>query len=139
MTTDFLVVDDLGFKTAINVRSNRRKISSQSLHYAEIEKNYWQRSGAKWMKMFGEDIDDLFAMNVALVVQYYDDETVTDDYSLIKHLIATKAIHLRMDRFINYGALVKLLNKLESVEAFKETVEETVIYKRENILMDYDY
>lgn len=139
MTTDFVVTDDRGFKTAINVKASRKKTSRKSMHYATIEETYWKNHGVKWIQVFGEDLDDLEMMNLASIVQYYDEKNVFDDISMIKHLIAIKELKMPLDEFVDYGALAEFYRNCDRVETFIKKMNDKQWAKNRNLLMNFEY
>ena len=119
MTTDLLVT--MG-KTdvAYSVKSSRKDVDYTLSETAEeeklvkraaeklaIEKMYWQERGVEWKLVFKEDLNTDYINNIRRVVAYYNEVSVHDDASRIKHLIATKAITVDMSKPIDYQKLIQ--------------------------------
>lgn len=123
MTTDFLVDTTKG-QIAINVKNDRKvieKASDRKLLLLEIERRYWDSLGIPWKLVFKEDLNRIEVANIKDVVRFYDRKNVFDDYSLAKHLIATKRIIVNMKEEIDY---LKLISELKKESIWEEYTKE---------------
>lgn len=118
MTTDLLVTrkDSL---VAYSVKSSRRdtdytlaespqeeRIIQRTAEKLAIEKAYWLKHGIEWKLVFKEDLNPIYIDNIRRAVVYYNAQSVHDDVSRIKHLIATKAITVDMEHPLDYRSLI---------------------------------
>lgn len=99
MTTDFLVTKKNNKLHAYSVKSDR-DLSKRTLEILCIEKLYWKRNNIEFDMLFKEDVNTIFASNIRLVTEYYDESRVFDRYSNIRHNIATKKISCDMEHKI---------------------------------------
>lgn len=123
MSTDFLVDTTKGL-IAINVKTDRKvieKASDRKLLLLEIERRYWDSLGIPWKLVFKEDLNRIEVANIKDVVRFYDRKNVFDDYSLAKHLIATKRIIVNMKEEIDY---LKLISELKKESIWEEYTKE---------------
>ncbi len=102
MTTDFVVTKADGSTVAYSVKHDRN-LSKRTLQLLCIEKAYWEGKGATFQMLFKEDLNLLLVENIRNVVRFYNIDNVFDEYSLIKHKIATKQVPWDMehDRITN--------------------------------------
>lgn len=118
MTTDLLVTKDNSY-IAYSVKSSRRDTDYTLSDSAEeqrtiqrtaeklaIEKSYWLKRGIEWKLVFKEDLNPIYIDNIRRAVVYYNEQSVHDDVSRIKHLIATKAISVDMEHSLDYRSLI---------------------------------
>lgn len=96
MTTDFLITKDNGSLEAYSIKVNR-ELSERALQILCIEKLYWMNMGIQFRILFKEDLNITLVNNIRNVVKFYDDSSVFDDLSHIKHLIAVKSIPWDME------------------------------------------
>lgn len=97
MTTDLLVTKSSGEYEAYSVKDSRNILENRrAVEKLFIEKVYWVSKGIPYKLVFKTDIDAQLYRNICLVVPYYKSESVHDDASVLKHLIATKQIIVDM-------------------------------------------
>ena len=100
MTTDFLVDLKNGEQLALSLDSNitveQTKSKSKKVEYRYLEKEYWNEKGIDWILVPKDAINKIYAKNIEDVTYYYSYEYVTDDISLVKHLIANKYLMVDM-------------------------------------------
>jgi len=119
MTTDLLVTKGKT-NVAYSVKSSRKdvdytlsvtaeegKLARRAAEKLAIEKIYWQERGIEWKLVFKEDLNADYINNIRRAVVYYDEASVHDDVSRIKHLIATKVITVDMSKPIDYQKLIQ--------------------------------
>ena len=92
MTIDFLVTRCNGKYQAYSVKPNRESLTKRTLEILCIEKLYWESEGVEYFLLFSEDINKNLVNNIRSIIQYYDEKTVFDDISKIKHNLARKKI-----------------------------------------------
>ncbi|MGN1190736.1 MAG: TnsA endonuclease N-terminal domain-containing protein [Candidatus Ornithospirochaeta sp.] len=123
MSTDFLVDTTKG-QIAVCVKDSRKtieKATKRMLLLLEMEKRYWDSLGIPWKLVFKEDLNRIEVANIKDVVRFYDRKNVFDDYSLAKHLIATKRIIVNMKEEIDY---LKLISELKKESIWEEYTKE---------------
>ncbi len=126
MTTDMLVTYPADRYVAYSVKDKREDVDyelaktdedrKRAIRTAEklfVEKYYWTELGVEWKLVFKEDLNPVFVDNIRRSVVYYDEKSVHDDVSKIKHLIATKQIEVDMNAPINYQDLIRKYIKQE--------------------------
>ena len=91
MTTDFLVTKDNKTHIAYSVKENDM-LSDRALQILCIEKQYWQNKGIGFKVLFKKDVNQTLVENIRAVVPFYDINSIFDEYSEIKHLIAIKKV-----------------------------------------------
>lgn len=116
MTSDFLVWMKDGSRRVYSIKSDRsathvekcrmeidRRAVPNTLRKLEIERYYWEHyafddngNHVKWKLKYAEDVDIKYADNIHHVVQYYDINKVHDKVSIVKYLIASKTIKVKM-------------------------------------------
>lgn len=116
MTTDFLVtygnegIEAFSVKTDRSVLEDRRTMEKQA-----IEFEYWKERGIKWSILYKEDLNPVKVFNLLDVVSCYRRESIHDDFTFARHLIATKAIAVDLDNPVDYPGLVEALRE-EGIE-----------------------
>ena len=101
MTTDFLVTRPHNKYIAYSVKVNDKNLSTRALQILCIEKQYWLNERCNFNILFKDDINLTLVHNIRAVVPFYDNTSVFDEYSNIKHLIATKEIPWDMEHIRN--------------------------------------
>ena len=109
MTTDFLVtyVNEVGkrYYRAYSVKDNVEQIAGdihdpkvrRQVELQTIEKAYWSLQGIPFQIVFGDrDIDKNYAINISMVMENYDPESLHTAQDLLCHLIAHKYIEVDM-------------------------------------------
>lgn len=128
LSTDFLVDLKNGKHVAYSIKSSRNEFDRYSNKYRLrpdryrnlimrqlIEKEYWEKHGIEFYIVFKEELNHAYAKNIETCMKFYKRETVFDEESLLKHLIAHKLLKLPMEKGdINFSALAKTMsNELE--------------------------
>lgn len=90
-TTDFLVTMKDDSKIAYSIKSDRN-LSERTLQLLCVEKTYWINRGVRFKLLFKENVNRILANNIRLVVEFFDENTVFDDISMAKYLIANKKV-----------------------------------------------
>ena len=91
MSTDFLVTKKDGSKIAYSVK-NDRNLNERTLQLLTVEKIYWVTQNVEYKLLFKDNANKVLANNIRLIVEFYNPESVVDDMSRIKHLLATKKV-----------------------------------------------
>ena len=122
MTTDFHIICEDGHEEAVCFKPSRRVFEkARAVESVTLEKEYWTREGADFSIAYKTDINVILAENIRMCSYYYDEDTIFDPYSAIKHLIIRKKVRVPMDKeeldFANlikkhYGQIAELLNSL---------------------------
>ena len=89
MSTDFLVTKNDGSRIAYSVK-NDRDIDERTLQLLCVEKMYWMSQGIDFKILFKEDVNIILANNIRVLVEFYSPESVMDEISNAKHLLAIK-------------------------------------------------
>ena len=93
MTTDFLVIYWDGSRAAFSLKESIEALQDhRTIEKLYIEKLYWEHTGVPFQMIYQAELNMLLVQNIRLVVEYYREYNVHDDYSALKHLIATKVI-----------------------------------------------
>lgn len=115
MTTDFLVIKTDGTKNAISVKNDYKSLKQRDKDKIKIEKKYWNEKGIGFELIFKEEMNIKHALNIQMVVQFYDQKYLTaysDDISVLKHLIANKVIIVDMEKeTLNLKKLTEIYRK----------------------------
>lgn len=120
MTLDFLVTRKDGKEFGFSVKDSERSYSKRDKELFEIQKEYWKRRGVKLYLVFKDKLNVNVKMNIEDAVKAYSDDRVFagDNFSLARHLVATRKIHVNMTEKIKYENLI-------------ENLKETNIWKEE--------
>lgn len=120
MTLDFLVTRTDGTEFGISVKDSEKSYKKRDRELFEIQKEYWKRRGVKLYLVFKDKLNINVKLNIEDAVTAYSDDRVFpgDNFSLARHLVATRKIHVDMTEKINYENLI-------------ENLEETKIWKAE--------
>lgn len=111
MTTDFLVTFVNGIEKAYSIKTGRDVLADKRVAELQfLEFKYWEHKGVPWKILYKEDLNKQRIQNIQEVVQYYSSDSIVDNISLIKHLIATKKIAVDLNSYIDYR---KLLSTIE--------------------------
>lgn len=89
MTTDFLVTEADGSLVAYSIKY-QNKFLKRCLQKLCIEKVYWKMQGIPFRLLFGNEINEVLVSNLREIMKFYDERSVFDDISAVKHLLATK-------------------------------------------------
>ncbi len=99
MTTDFLVTKSDGSLMAYSIKSTK-DMDERTLQILCIEKLYWDKRHVPFQLLFADKVNKISASNIRLVTECYNIESVFDNISYFKHLIATKKILVDLDNGI---------------------------------------
>ncbi len=122
MTTDFYITYKNGLHAAISLKSSKTDIKShpRTLEKLMIEKLYWISHQTQYLLVYKDELNHIKAHNIRQVIEYYHSDTVHDDISILKHLIATKQINVNMEAaFLDYQNLVAIHAK--EIELWKQS------------------
>ena len=86
-----MVTKDNKTHIAYSVKENDM-LSDRALQILCIEKQYWQNKGIGFKVLFKKDVNQTLVENIRAVVPFYDINSIFDEYSEIKHLIAIKKV-----------------------------------------------
>lgn len=112
MSTDFLVTKRDGSKVACSIK-NDRNLNERTLELLTVEKMYWLTQNVEYELLFKEDVNQILADNIRLIVGFYNSEKVVDNISKAKHLLATKKVTADLSsRMVD----VNYLKELELIE-----------------------
>ena len=96
MTTDFLVTEANGKLHTYSVKPNR-DLSSRTIEKLFIEKMYWTKRNVHFTLLYKSDANLILVNNLRIVMEYYDKSSVFDEWTQIKHMIATKQLPYDME------------------------------------------
>ena len=114
MSSDIVICTDDNKFIVCTVRPSRM-MSSRAIQLLAMEYMYWQERSDAFHVLFEEDLNMILVDNIRTVVEFYDDETVFDDISMMKNFIARKNIGWDMENIvITDEKLIEKLDKLES-------------------------
>ena len=109
MTTDFLVIYWNGSHAAFSLKDSIEALQDcRTVEKLYIEKLYWEHTGVPFQMIYKTELNMLLVQNIRLVVEYYRECNVHDDYSVLKHLIATKVIRPDMTHeILDFSSLLR--------------------------------
>ena len=112
MTSDFLVTWKDFKESVISVKASRDSLDdNRTLEKLFIEKEYWNRRGVPFELVFKTDLNTIYAENIRHVVAFHDEKHLSDDISILKHLISHKYIIVDMESaHLNYPELLKVFD-----------------------------
>lgn len=110
MTTDLLVTRHGGKLEAYSIKASKTDLANpRTLEKLWIEKMYWNLKGTPWKLVYKEDMNSVYADNIRLCVEYYDENRVHDETSAVKHYIAIKTIKVDMETApLNFNELTRI-------------------------------
>ena len=98
MTTDFLVEFMDGRKIAVSYKNSEKDIEDRrTLEKLNIEKVYWEQIEIPYLICFRKDINPILVDNIRLVVPFFREESIYDDLTMVRHLIATHQLEVDME------------------------------------------
>lgn len=114
MTTDFLVTLKNKPRMAVSVKASRADLeSNRTIEKLYLEKQYWKSQGVPFSLVFKSDVNMTAVNNIRLITEFYSPESIFDEVSALKHLIAQKLIHVDLAKEpLNFQ---KLLNNYREV------------------------
>lgn len=114
LSTDFLVTFYDGSRTAYSIKSGINEFNPQASSYNAllirqyIELEYWKRHGVKFQIVLRENLNGILAANIANCMAYYNSAHVVSEETMLKYLVAHKAVQIPMDqKIIRFASLVK--------------------------------
>ena len=117
LSTDFLVKKTDGTYHAISVKPSKdvfdvKKHSSAGRTYKRqaVEKAYWENAGIPWTLVTGDKINPVIAVNISSCMVFWDKRLVTDETSMLKHLIAHHKLVFPMDKPIPFVDVAKSMD-----------------------------
>lgn len=106
MTTDFIVTKSNGSLMAYSIKPTK-DIDERTLQTLCIEKLYWDKRHVPFQLLFSDEVNKIYASNIRLVTEYYNVESVFDNVSYLKHLIATKKIAVDLSNgILNINSMI---------------------------------
>lgn len=102
-----------GTEFGISVKDREKSYKKRDRELFEIQKEYWMRRGIKLYLVFKDKLNIHVKLNIEDAVTAYRDDRVfpDDNFSLARHLVATKKIHVDMTEKIKYGSLIENLKE----------------------------
>ena len=101
MTTDFLVILKNGERLAVSVKSSKRDLENdRTTEKLFLEMMYWKEKRVPFYLVFKDQMNHELVQNIRLVTEFYSPDSVFDDLSILKHLVATKQIEVDMSNGI---------------------------------------
>lgn len=108
----FLITLTDNTQTAVSIVKDKNQLSQEDIERLWVEKQYWAQKSVTFKLLDHNDINKTLAHNIRLVVEYYDKDTVHDETSAIKYLIANKILQLDLTRErLNIDECKKLLTQ----------------------------
>ncbi len=113
MTLDFLVTRKDGKEFGISVKDSENSFKTRDKELFDIQKEYFKRRGIKLYLVFKDKLNIFVKENIKDAITAYSNDNVFqgDDFSLARHLVATKKIHVDMTKRINYETLIENLKE----------------------------
>lgn len=107
LTTDFLVIYQDGTKVAYSIKLDENfKEDKKQLQHVVIEKMYWESLGVKFLLRYKNQISRTEYENILDVMPYWNEERICDDFGIVRHLIARKAIPVDITKEIDIKAML---------------------------------
>lgn len=120
MTTDMLVDYDDGKQVAYSIKDSRKAVDHhlaqdekeqkkviRTMEKLLIEKFYWQEKGVKWKLLYKEDLNPIYVNNIRRIVLYYDERSVHDEISMLKHRLAVKELVVDLSKELDYWKIIR--------------------------------
>ena len=113
MTSDFLVDLSDGSQHVISVKTDKSQLkNTRTVEKLYLEKEYWRMKNIPFHMVFKDDLNQVYSENIRCAVAFYDKSYISDDISIIKHLIAHKIISPDMETApLNYVQLLYTYRK----------------------------
>ena len=130
LSTDFLITFRDASRTAYSIKSSSDDFNPDSPKYGKllirqyIELEYWKRYGVDFRIVLRENLNKTLAVNIEHCMAYYDSAHVTGTETMLKYLVAHKAVSIPMDgEIVRFASLVRG-NEEKIREAFWRYVDE---------------
>lgn len=114
LSTDFLITFRNGSRIAYSIKSGTDDFNPDSPKYGKllirqyIEMEYWKRYGINFRIVLRESLNKTLAVNIEHCMAYYDAAHVQSEETMLKYLVAHKAVSVPMDREImRFAGLVR--------------------------------
>lgn len=114
LSTDSLITFCDGSRIAYSIKSGINEFNPQSPNYNDllirqyIELEYWKRYNVKFQIVLRENLNGVLAANIANCMAYYALAHVENEETMLKYLVAHKAVSIPMDReIVRFASLVK--------------------------------
>jgi len=114
LSTDFLITFRNGSRIAYSIKSGAEEFNPESPKYQTllvrqyIEMEYWKRYGIDFRIVLRESLNKTLAVNIEHCMAYYDAAHVQSEETMLKYLVAHKAVSVPMDREImRFAGLVR--------------------------------
>ncbi len=105
-TTDLLVTKTDGTLVAYSVKNSLEDLNDENTVFRlKIEMDYWHEQGVDFHMVFKDDLNRTLCENILDCVRFYDIDSVSDRFSMVKHLIAHKKLKPDLHKKLDYGAL----------------------------------
>lgn len=114
LSTDFLITFRNGSRIAYSIKSGAEEFNPESPKYQTllvrqyIEMEYWKRYGIDFRIVLRENLNKTLAVNIEHCMAYYDSAHVTGTETMLKYLVAHKAVSIPMDgEIVRFASLVR--------------------------------
>ena len=97
LTTDMVIYRGGNVTETISVKYDKTNLSPKDIETIWVEKKYWAEQNVPLKLMDRTDINQILVKNLRLVMEYYKPDTVFDEESHIKHMIATKQLDVGIE------------------------------------------
>ena len=125
LSTDFLITCRDGSRVGYSIKSGSDDFDPGSPKYGKllirqyIELEYWKRYGVGFKIVLRENLNKTLAANIEHCMAYYDSAHVTGTETMLKYLVAHKAVSIPMDgEIVRFASLVRG-NEDQIREAFR--------------------
>lgn len=102
VSTDFLITKVDGTQIAYSIKCDSTKVSDRDKIRFAIEKEYWNSFGIEFRVGFKDQIGRMETNNILDVMSAWNIPSTADDFAVLRHLIARKAIKVDMTKTIDY-------------------------------------
>ena len=125
LSTDSLITFRDGSRVAYSIKSGSDDFNPDSPQYSNllirqyVELEYWKRYGVDFKIVLRENLNKTLAANIEHCMAYYDSAHVTGTETMLKYLVAHKAVSIPMDgEIVRFASLVRG-NEDQIREAFR--------------------
>ena len=125
LSTDFLITFRNGSRVAYSIKSGSDDFNPDSPQYSNllirqyVELEYWKRYGVDFKIVLRENLNKTLAANIEHCKAYYDSAHVRGTETMLKYLVAHKAVSIPMDgEIVRFASLVRG-NEEKIREAFR--------------------
>lgn len=98
MTTDFFVVYTDRHVEAFAFKPSKRSLEKdRTVELLTLEKTYWESKNVPWNLVFKTEINQSLATNIRMCTYFWDEASVFDPMSCMKHMIAHRQLIVDME------------------------------------------